>query len=208
MTRIVLTRHGQSQWHADNRYTGSSDVGLTERGLAQAEALGAWARDAGLAAVWSSDLDRARRTAQPAAAAIGAEVRVEPRLRELDFGRAEGRTLEQMRAIDPDAVAAFLADPAGSPMPGGEAPALAARRAHDGLAHIAARHPGERVLVVTHSTLLRLLLCRLFGLPLTRYRTVFPFVRNASITEIGWDGDEVTLLEYNSPIDHVRSLVP
>lgn len=208
MTRIVLTRHGESQWHADNRYTGSSDVGLTERGLAQAEALGTWARDAGLAAVWSSDLDRARHTALPAASTIGTEVRIEPRLRELDFGWAEGRTLEEMRATDPDAVGAFLADPAGSPMPGGEAPALAAQRAHEGLAHIAARHPGERVLVVTHSTLLRLLLCRLFGLPLTRYRTVFPFVRNTSITEIGLQGDEVTLLEYNSPIDHVRSLIP
>lgn len=202
MTHLVLTRHGETVWHAENRYTGSSDVDLTERGLAQAAALGRWAGRAGLAAVWSSDLARCRRTAEPAATALGMPVSTDARLRELDFGAAEGHTLAELRHSRPDAVAGFLADPAGHPMPGGETPADAVARARAGLADIAAEHPAGRVLVVAHSTLLRLVLCDVLGIPLRRYRELFPVVHNVALTELDWPagGGTVSLVRYNAPI--------
>jgi broad specificity phosphatase PhoE len=202
MTALVLARHGETVWHAENRYTGSSDAGLTERGLAQAADLGRWAGGAGLAAVWSSDLSRCRRTAEPAAAALGMPVRADARLRELDFGAAEGRTLAELKRDHPDAVAGFLADPAGNPMPGGEAPADAVLRARAGLADIAAEHPTGRVLVVAHSTLLRLVLCDVLGIPLRRYRELFPVVHNVALTELDWPagGGAISLVRYNAPI--------
>jgi Histidine phosphatase superfamily (branch 1) len=53
--------------------------------------------------------------------------------------------------------------------------------------------------VVAHNTLIRLALCSLLGIPLARYRTVFPVVRNGALTEIGLDGEKAALLQYNSP---------
>ena len=69
MTDLVLVRHGETVWHAENRYAGVSDVALTPRGEEQAARLARWARTAGLVAVWSSPLSRARRTAQGCAGA-------------------------------------------------------------------------------------------------------------------------------------------
>ncbi len=69
--RVVLTRHGESVWHHDNRYAGITDIELTERGRHQGRVLGEWAAGAGLAAIWSSPLSRALETAQPASRATG-----------------------------------------------------------------------------------------------------------------------------------------
>jgi broad specificity phosphatase PhoE len=66
---------------------------------------------------------------------------------------------------------------------------------------IAARHPGGRVLVVAHSTLKRLVLCSLLDLPLNEYRRVFPSVGNCALTEIRLKDREVSLLEFNTPVD-------
>jgi probable phosphoglycerate mutase len=201
MTRIVLVRHGETVWHAENRYAGSTDVELTPRGLEQAARLGAWARAAGLEAVYASPLGRAVRTATVAGAAAGLEVRTEPGLRELHFGRAEGLSPADMEAAFPAALHAFLRDPGLHPLPGGEDPPAGAERGVASMREIAARHPGGRVLVVAHSTLKRLVLCRLLDLPLNEYRRVFPSVGNCALTEIRLKDREVSLLEFNTPVD-------
>ena len=201
MTRIVLVRHGETVWHADNRYAGSTDVALTPRGVAQAARLGAWARAAGLDAVYSSTLSRARHTAAAAGRAAAIAVRTDPRLCELGFGRAEGLSPEEMEAAFPAALQAFRDDPSAHPLPGGEDPVAGAERGVASLRDIAARHPGGRVLVVAHSTLKRLILCRLLDLPLNGYRRVFPSVGNCALTEIRLTDREVSLLEFNTPVD-------
>jgi broad specificity phosphatase PhoE len=199
--RIVLVRHGETVWHAENRYAGSSDVALTRRGLEQAELLAARAKGAGLSALWCSPLARARDTAAAVARTTGLQPRVDARLRELDFGEGEGSTIAEMQRRFPDRVAAFRADPVASHLPGGEDPRAAAERGATCIRELALTHPGGRVLVVTHTTLLRLVLCQLLGLPLSEYRRVFPFVRNCGLTEIQLDRDVVSLLEYNVPIE-------
>ena len=199
--RLVLTRHGETVWHAENRYAGASDVALTPRGREQAELLAAWAATAGLSGLWCSPLARARDTAAPVARATGLELRVDPRLRELDFGRAEGHTLAEMERLWPDRVAAFRADPVADHLPGGEDPRAAGRRGVACLRDLALAHPGGRLLVVAHNTLLRLVLCRLLGLPLRDYRRRFPAVRNCALTELRLDGGVVSLLQFNVPVD-------
>jgi probable phosphoglycerate mutase len=200
-TRLVLTRHGETVWHAENRYAGASDVALTRRGLQQAEALAAWAGTAGLSALWCSPLARARDTAVAVARATGLQPRVDPRLRELDFGQGEGHTVAEMERLWPDRVAAFRADPVEGHLPGGEDPRAAADRGAACIRDIACTHPGGRVLVVAHTTLLRLVLCQLLGLPLPGYRRVFPFVRNCGLTELRLDREVVSLLQFNAAID-------
>jgi probable phosphoglycerate mutase len=199
--RVVLVRHGETMWHKENRYAGRSDVELTPRGEAQALTLARWAGTAGLDAVWSSQLSRARRTAQPAAAAAGLRVKIDERLAELDFGRGEGKTSAEMKAEFPVARAAFEADPAQHFLPGGEDPEDAAHRGLLALADIAASLPEQgRALVVAHNTLIRLLLCRLLGVPLSRYRTLFPKLSNGTGTELGFQGSRISLLTFNAAL--------
>lgn len=141
---LVLVRHGETVWHAEHRFAGTTDVALTPHSREQAEALGRWARTAGLAAVWASPLSRARETAAAAAGATGLAVHVDERLRELHFGRAEGRTKAELGAQMPAAVAAFLDDPVANHMPDGEEPAAAADRAVTCLRELAGAHPQGR----------------------------------------------------------------
>ncbi len=208
MTNLVLVRHGETIWHAENRYAGTSDVALAPRGYEQAKLLANWARTAGLNAIWVSPLSRAQETAAGAARVTGLTPHVDARLRELDFGEAEGRTPAEMERLFPEAIDAYGVDPVAHHLPGGEDPRDAVERAIACFEEITQLYPGGRVLVVMHTTLIRLALCQLIGVPLARYRSVFPFVYNGAITEIQLDGDMASLLEYNAPISLGTPLVP
>ncbi|MET9449178.1 histidine phosphatase family protein [Streptomyces cinerochromogenes] len=198
-TALLLARHGQTVWHAGNRYAGVSDVALTDTGRAQAEALGRWTAGHPVDAVWTSPLSRAVATAAPACRALGLTPHREPDLRECDFGVVEGRTLAEFAERDPAAAEAFRADPVAHPFPGAEDPRAAAARGTAALRRIAAAHPGERVLVVAHNTLLRLVLCTLLHIPLPEYRRVLPRLHNAALTELRIDGGQAALLSLNTP---------
>ncbi|GAA3879557.1 histidine phosphatase family protein [Streptomyces sedi] len=199
--RLLLARHAETVWHAENRYAGArTDPDLTENGLRQAEALARGAVAAGVDTVVSSPLGRAVRTAAPAAEALGVEPLREPGLREADFGELEGRTRAE---ADPETVRRFVADPVAHPFPGAEPPDEVAARVSAALTAIGARHPGRTVLVVAHSTSLRLGLCALLGLPHAHYRRLFPRVENVAVTEIRLPDDPAhpaALLSLNRPL--------
>jgi probable phosphoglycerate mutase len=202
-TRLVLTRHGQTVWHRENRYAGSSDIDLTDTGRQQADLLAAWTRVNRPAAVVSSPLGRALATARPSAAVLGSEPVVVEDLREVDFGLAEGRTLSELRADDPDMVARFREDPVTHHFPGADPPAAAAKRASEALRGVAAEHPGATVLVVAHNTLIRLALCQLLGIDVRTYRQVFPGLGNGTLTELAIgaaDDGPASLLSFNVPL--------
>lgn len=202
MTDLTLVRHGETVWHADNRYAGSSDIALTGKGRQQAEQLAGWAKQARLDAIWASPLVRARDTAAVTADAAGVRVHVDPRLAELDFGEGEGLTSAEMARRFPEARRAFEHDPVAHHLPGGEDPHDGVERAIACLADIVRAHPDGRVLVVGHGTIKRLVLCHLLGIPLRHYRRHFPVVRNCGVTTIRWDGTgSAALLEFNTPID-------
>jgi probable phosphoglycerate mutase len=204
-TTLLLARHGQTVWHGENRYAGISDVPLTDTGYAQAEALGRWVAAHPVTAVWTSPVSRAVVTAEPACRALGLTPAREPDLRECDFGVVEGRTLAEFAAENPDAAEAFRADPVAHPFPGAEDPRAAAERGAAALRRIAAAHEGERVLVVAHNTLLRLVLCRLLSIPLGEYRRVLPQLRNAAVTELRMNLNQVGLISLNVPCDQDRT---
>ncbi|MFI6124540.1 histidine phosphatase family protein [Streptomyces sp. NPDC051064] len=202
---VFLVRHGESVWHAENRYAGVTDIDLSEHGRAQAAGLASWAGRADLTAVWSSPMRRCRQTAEGSAARAGLPLNLEPRLRELDFGIAEGMTRAEMRERLPGALKAFEADPVGSHFPEGEDPAAVSERYAGFLAGLRAGHQEGRVLVVAHSTAIRLALCRLLGIPLRDYRRVFPYLANCALNELILRDGTPSLLALNQ---HVTPGVP
>lgn len=204
-TILLLARHGQTDWHHDNRYAGAdSDIDLTEVGRAQAEALAAFARAKRPHAVISSPVRRALETARPVAAALGMTLEVVDDLREVGFGLAEGRTAAELDDLDPAIMQRFRRDPVAHPFPGAEPPEIAAKRAADSLREVADRHRGQTALVVAHNTLLRLAICALLELPIGRYRQLFPRLDNAAITELRLRtdaaGGPASLLSLNVPV--------
>ncbi|MEY2900615.1 MAG: hypothetical protein RL247_781, partial [Actinomycetota bacterium] len=118
--KLHIVRHGETIWHAENRYAGHTDVPLTEEGLKQAQLLVNWAEQATLDVVATSDLSRAVNTARPLADAIGVELQQFVQLREVDFGECDGLTEAEMRSQFPIARQQFEKFPATSPLPGGE----------------------------------------------------------------------------------------
>ncbi|WP_336206079.1 histidine phosphatase family protein [Nonomuraea sp. LPB2021202275-12-8] len=204
MTNLVLVRHGETVWHAENRYAGISDIVLTPRGREQAARLASWAATAGLSGVWASPLSRSQITAAASAEAADVGLVVDARLRELDFGQGEGLTSAEMNERFPEARAAFEADPGANPLPGGEDPSAAADRFVAALRDICAVRSNGRVLVVAHTTAIRIALCRLIGVPLGEYRRLFPSLDNCALTELRLRGERAAILQYNSPIGAVR----
>lgn len=200
---VVLARHGRTAWHSPNRYTGRSDVPLDTEGERQAAELARWAAGCGFAALACSDLRRAVDTARPVAAATGLALRVDDRLRELDFGMAEGLTLAQVRAADPEVARRFTADPVAHHFPGGEHPDHAVARFRAGLADVVtATGRAGPVLVVAHSTIIRLVVADAVGVPVGEYRRRLPALDPTSTSTLRLDerGRPVALLAYNVPV--------
>ena len=217
MTTLFLARHGETVWNREHRYAGSSDVELTDHGLVQADELAEWAARARLSAIVASPLQRARLTATPAAASTGLELRIDPRLVEIDFGTGEGLTPGELAERMPAEWAAFERHPARQPLPGGESGVEGIARARPALEELVAEFGvdeaaiggspeslrGDRVLVVMHATLLRLLLCEWLGVDPDRYRDLFPMVDSAAITALRFERLEgrmqPRLLGFNLP---------
>jgi broad specificity phosphatase PhoE len=181
MADLFLVRHGETVWHSENRYAGWSDVELSHHGREQARALARWAGAAKLDGLWCSELRRSQETALPCAEASGLELKVDSRLNEVGFGQGEGLTAQEMYQRFPREADAFQADPVGHPLPGGEDPRAATRRAVACVGEIAQEVGRGRVLILTHNTLIRLILCHLLGIPLAHYWDRFPSVRNCCL---------------------------
>lgn len=196
---VFLARHGRTAWNASGRYLGNSDPDLDDVGTAQAAALAEWSAGAELSGVLSSPATRALRTAGAAAERAGVPLRTDERLRELDFGIAEGRTLDELRETRPDVVRDFELDADIHHFPEGERPAAAATRARAAV-EAAVTSRGARMLVVGHNTLLRLLLCDLLGIPLGSYRRALPRLDHGAYTELSFRNASWGLQRLNVPL--------
>jgi probable phosphoglycerate mutase len=157
--RLYLVRHGQTERSAGHVYSGQADVPLTGLGRDQARVAGARLAAAGIDAVISSPLSRARDTAAAIAAATGAPMRVDDRLIEVDYGPFEGLDRDGARRRFGPAFTAWREDPFGSPVPGMEPLDDALARAR--LAAADALASSGRPVLVGHQGILRLVLVAL-----------------------------------------------
>jgi alpha-ribazole phosphatase len=180
---LLLARHGQSLSNAVRRFQGTQDVALSELGARQAEALGQALRHRRVSAIYTSPLERARRTAEIAAARLDVPVTAVHDLRELSLGEWEGLTVEEVCALPGDPYAQWVRDPVACLPPGGEPLADVQARVVRVMADIAVAHPnGQNVLVVCHGGVISAYLAHCLGLPLSSIWRLT--LSNGSITEI------------------------
>lgn len=166
-TRFCLVRHGETPWNAERRIQGQTDIGLSDTGLAQATLAGRALAGQPVAALYSSDLTRARSTAERIGACLGLAPVLAPQFRERRYGIFEGLTYDQARAQHPDAYRAFeTRDPAYGVPGGGESLVQMRARVAPALETLAQAHPGELVVLVTHGGVLDILNRYLRALPL------------------------------------------
>ncbi len=164
-TEIVLLRHGQSQGNLQGRFGGHSDTPLTALGIAQAEAT-ARALDAegGLTAIFCSDLPRTIDTAKPICEHTGIAMVKTPALRERSVGLFTGLTFAEAESRYPEVYRSIMTRQPGSKAPEGETHGECTERAGTVVDEALARFPAGRILFVSHSITIQLLLKKLLGL--------------------------------------------
>ena len=171
---MVLTRHGATPRSSPEQHLGQGiDIGLSDEGRAAARALAVRLEGASFDRIVASPLRRAQETADLLAG--GRPIESDRRIAEMDYGEWEGLTYEQIDARDPDLRERWVADPGSLACPGGESGDNVARRAGAFVKDaVAAAGTGEqRILVIAHATLNRILLCVVLGVPVRDYRRRF-----------------------------------
>ncbi len=184
-TLLVLLRHGETDRNVDGRSQGRDDEPLNDHGREQAGEAARAIAPLAPAAVYSSDASRARDTAAAVAAVRGLDVRVDPRLAELDHGELDGLTGAELREQYPDLLEAWRGP--GGPslvLPGGESMDEAQARMVAAVTEIGDRHRGECVVVVSHNLALRGLACEALGAPLTAARRLRIDLCSLTIVEL------------------------
>lgn len=165
--RLVLLRHGQTDYNAEGRMQGHLDSMLTERGRQQAATAAPVVAAMGAHRMVSSDLTRAVDTAELVGAVGGLPVKFDPRLRETHLGRWQGRTVDEVEAEFPGAIAQWRSDPEWAP-PGGESRLEVVRRSMPVVEELdddLAEGPDTTVLLVAHGGLIAGLVSGLLALP-------------------------------------------
>ena len=154
VTRICIVRHGETDWNVEKRIQGHIDISLNEEGLAQAEATAAGLTKHAFDAAYSSDLDRAWQTAQAVGRRQRVEVRRAPGLRERHYGVLQGLTTAEIAVRYPKAYAHYLARTPDHDFKTGESLVDFAARIVAAIEALAANHPGETLLLVSHGGVL------------------------------------------------------
>lgn len=197
MAVVLLARHGETDWNAENRFQGHADRPLTERGRAQADALAARLADVTLAAVYASDLRRARETAERVAARHRLPVHARPALREVDVGSWTGLSTAEARDRFPDAFRRWH-EHGRAAWEDGETYEQMRDRALTAVFQIAAAHSGSVALAVTHGGTIRALLATAAGMDLGDYRRVRPAQPNAGLAALALSAGRLEALAAES----------
>jgi broad specificity phosphatase PhoE len=153
VTTILLARHGETDWNSERRWQGHSDRPLNDVGRAQARELAESLAERAIDVVYSSDLLRAHETALIVAERLGLAVDVDAGLREVDVGDWSGRVHTEIEGLDPDGYRRW--QEGGKGWNGGESYEEMGARVVAAVLRLAARHPGQTVLVVTHGGSIR-----------------------------------------------------
>ena len=182
--KIHFVRHAQTTWHLANKYAGLTDIKLSPTGVDQALNLVNWGMNQKISKIYCSDLTRAVDTAGPISESLGMAVNTEPRFREVDFGEVEGMNPQEFKDNFPLTWMEFQKKPATTSLPGGQSGAIAILDAELALKEIFNDKESKDNVIISHGTLIRIVVCRLLGFKINDYRRIFPKIENTSISTI------------------------
>jgi phosphoserine phosphatase len=186
MTRIILVRHGQTQWNLVEHFRGQADIPLNETGRMQAETVSQrvvrqWSP---VAAVYASPLSRAVKTAEAIARPFGLDVQITSGLLDMDFGQWQGLTVDAVRARWPELGSAWYRVPHTVHVPDGETLADVRTRGMAAVHELCARHADQTIVMVGHNAINRVILLGVLGL------------RNECFWHIGQDPCAINVFEF------------
>ncbi len=167
---LYLLRHGETTFSRTGGFCGDLDPELTEEGAEMARAFRDAYRQLLWEAVYTSPMKRTLATAEPLCTALGIEPQRRDGLKEISYGKWEGRTAEDVEQEYPDDYLHWMTEPAWNAPIGGETSLQIANRASAVITEIMERYDSGNVLIVSHKATIRILLCSFLGIDLGRYR--------------------------------------
>lgn len=205
MTKIYLVRHGQSDGNDKQIFLGRIDNGLSELGKLQAESVGEYLSSKNISRVYSSSLQRAMLTALPLARRIGVEVIANDGIREIDAGKWQGCTYDEISQKFPDSHKIWISDIGNAVCDGGECIAELQKRALKAFGEICKQNDNREIAVVSHGACIRSMMTHFYGKTLSEMKNI-PWMMNAAVTVINFDNGKYEVEDFNY-IGHLDGLV-
>lgn len=182
--KLYLIRHGETEYNQTFRFLGRTDIGLSETGIQQAESLSAQLHAQAIKAIYSSDMVRAKQTADIIAMPHGLEVKRITDLREIDFGAWEGLTYDELVEMDREYFEAWVDDPLCNDIPGGETWEHFRARVIGAIERIIKAEIDGNIAVVSHGGPIRLLASYFKGDEREFFKTFWPSPGSLTIVEV------------------------
>ena len=184
-TELILIRHGETVWNSQQRMQGHSNSDLSEEGRAQIESLGQWMKNVSFDHIYSSDSLRARQTAEAITKYSGHTLKIDQRLREKNLGVFEGLTTEEAKERHPEIFRLFKTAGSNYVIDEGESTQQLLDRALEFIEEIRLMQPDQRVVLVTHGGVVRVLIKHTLGLSVgspTRF-----LIKNTGLFRLVWN---------------------
>lgn len=191
MLKIFLIRHGKTSWNGNWRIQGHSDIELSSEGITEAKLLAANFPVPTIDAIYSSDLNRAKSTAEILAKKFNLPVKITPEFREINFGDWEGKTLAEMEKIDPVNCENFFRNPEALKIKNAESFSHVQQRAMNAIKKITAAHQTGNIVVVAHGAINRTILCSILDMPMKKMWDISQF--NTAVNIIRFDDKVFTI---------------
>ena len=195
MTEIILARHGETEWNVGEIFRGRIDVELNETGVKQAQLLAEYLRYVKIEVVYSSPLKRALKTAETIADCHQLEVEITPGLIDLDFGKWQGLSIQEVKDKYPELYEEWISRPDKVKIPAGESLKDIRARAIDVIDEVSVKHR-ETVVLVSHRVVNKILICALLGLDNSHFWNIRQ--DTCGITTFTCEDERFILTEHNN----------
>jgi broad specificity phosphatase PhoE len=200
---IYFLRHGETEASKTGGFCGTSDVELTTEGMIMAKDFAVAYQSVPWKAIFCSPMRRTIATAKPLCELIGMEMQLRDGLKEIDFGKWEGKTPTEVNREYHDEYVRWQSEPGWNAPPDGERAIDIARRSSEVIEDIEANYPDGNVLVVAHKATIRIILCSLLGIDVGRYRDrIHMPVAAVSVLEFCQQGPRLLKLSDRSHLNH------
>ena len=189
--RLVLVRHGETAWNKEGRFQGQGPVGLNERGIRQARQMAKSLIPMKPAALYASPLPRSLMTAEEISRELGIPVQPVEGIREVNLGKLEGITGQEMRTKYPQIYATWRRDPSQVVFPDGESLQQLQRRSWNAIKGIEKAHAWDLIVAVSHNFAIRSILCRFLEIPLSRFHGLRVDLASITILQVNYRSRQV-----------------